>query len=62
LIALAVGEVFGAFAQRPAGVLEAAGVVGAGALAQVVPVAAADLVQRLAGELDDVERVMTTSS
>jgi hypothetical protein len=48
---LAVGEVFGVLQQRPAGVLERLrGVAGAGG-AQLVPVLAADLVQRLGGEV-----------
>jgi hypothetical protein len=38
---LAVGGVLGPFEQRPAGVLEPAGVVGAGAFPQLVPVGAA---------------------
>jgi len=53
-VELAVGEIAGVLQQRPAGVLE--GLRGAflARLAQLVPVFAADLVQGLGGELDDV--------
>ena len=68
LVALAVGEVLGVLPQRVAGVLERSRVTGRVATAaafadpwavaaRVVPGLAADLVERLGGPLDDVERV-----
>ena len=54
---LLVGQLVGLFEQRPAGVLEALGGVLVADRAQLVPVAAADLVQRLVGQLHDVIRV-----
>ena len=51
---LRVGEVLGFVEQRPAGVLEALGGLLVAERSQLVPVRAADLVQRLIGELDDV--------
>jgi hypothetical protein len=51
---LTVGEVAGVLQQRPAVVLELLGGVGLTGVAQLVPVLAADLVQRLGRELDDV--------
>ena len=51
---LLVGELLGLFEQRPAGVLEALGGVLVAEGAQLVPVAAADVVQRLVGQLHHV--------
>ena len=54
---LALGEVVRALEQRPACALEAPGGVGVAEVAQLVPVAAADLVERFGAGLGDVERV-----
>jgi hypothetical protein len=51
---LLVGEIGGVLEQRPAVVLELEGRALLAGLAQIVPVRAADLVQRLGRELDDV--------
>jgi hypothetical protein len=55
---LLVGELRRGFEQRPAGVFEAFGGVLVAERAQLVPVGAADLVERLVGVLDDVEGSM----
>ena len=54
---LSVREVLRSFERRPAGVLEALGGVSIADQAQLVPVLAAHLVQRVAAELGDVEAV-----
>ena len=51
---LGVGQVVGRLEQRPAGVLEALGGLLVAGGAQLVPVGAADLVERLVGVLHDV--------
>jgi hypothetical protein len=51
---LLVGELLRSLEQRPAGVLEALGGLLVAERAQLVPVRAANLVQRLVGELDHV--------
>ena len=51
---LVLGEIVGVLQQRPAGVLELLGGVGLARLAQLVPVLAADLVQRRRRHRDDV--------
>jgi hypothetical protein len=51
---LVLGEIVGVLQQRPAVMLELLGGVGLARLAQFVPVLAADLVQRLGRQRDDV--------
>jgi hypothetical protein len=53
-VGLAVGEILGVLEQRPAGVLELLGGLSLVCPAQLVPVLAADLVERLGRELNDV--------
>jgi hypothetical protein len=59
---LLVGEVFGAFEQRPAGAFELLGRALVGQLPQLVPGVAPNLIERVAGPGDDVERIMPTSA
>jgi len=54
---LVVGEVVGVLQQRPPAALEVAGVAVIGELAQRLPEVAADLVESVADELDDVKRI-----
>lgn len=57
LVGLGVGEVVGPLHQRPAGVLEPAGVIGAGPLPKFVPLGPADKVQGSVGVEHHVEGV-----
>ena len=54
---LLLGQVLGSLEQRPAGVLEAPGGLLVAEPAELVPVVAANFVERLIGQLHDVERV-----
>ena len=54
---LAGGEVLGVLPQREAGALEVARELGLAAAARLVPDLATDLIKRVGGELDHVERI-----
>ena len=57
LLLVAFGEPLGVHPQRVAGAFELCGQPGLAGFASVVPDLAADLVERVGAELDDVERI-----
>jgi len=59
---LGVGEVLGVLQECPASTLELLGDGLVGVAAGGLPDLAADAVQGVSGELDDVERIMPTSA
>jgi hypothetical protein len=59
---LGVGEVLGVLQQRPPGALELLGDALVGVAAGRLPDLAADAVQGVPGELNDVKRIMPTSA